>query len=774
MASADPLGAEEHRPGRLRGNFPKSGTYSVRVRPRTLFSLAIAFGLAIGGAPAEDQPKASFSIPRLSAAPTLEEIAGMALTGGAAAMQKVEGFVQARPRDGEPATQRTEVFLGYDAKNLYLAWICFDSEPGKMRAHLTPREQAFVDDFVEVTLDTFHDSRRGFVFWSNPLGVQAEGLWNEESDDPQWSWDTTWESWGRTTDRGYVVLMAIPFKSLRFASSDPKTWGIVLLRQIPRVDEWSYWPIVSTRIRGRLSQEGEVGGLEKISPGRNIQITPYVFADQAWLLDPAALPDREVAKRPFEATAGVDAKFVIGDRVVLDATVNPDFSQVESDEPQIAVNQRYELFFPEKRPFFLENADLFQLQAANLLFTRRIVDPFYGARVTGKAGKYAFGTLIADDHSPGTAATFGVVSVRRDILRQSSIRFFGTTREHGDAYNRVLGAEGNFRVGKGWALNAAGFASGTRTEGGEVLNGPLFQGSASFNNRVVNAYLEYRDVGAGFRTEAGFLRRGGVRTGFGEFEYSWRPEGKVLISYGPGVSGTATYDRDGQRLDWELRPSWHVNMVGGTYFEVFIRRGRERLRPEDLPGLTQELDFAKERQGIFFGTEYFKKVSVYGDYRWGKEINYFSADGIPELADETLSDLAITVRPISPLVIDASVIYYRLDEQGTGALIFRNVIARMKCNWQFNRQLSLRLILQDDDLKSDPSKVLASAPRGENLNADLLLTWLLHPGTALYVGYNTNSSNLAPYEPDVPGATRPGLVNDGRRAFVKFSYQFRI
>ena len=744
------------------------------MRTRTSLLIAIVFGLAIGATRADEKPRPSFSIPRLSAAPTLDEIAGMAPDGNAAAMQKVEGFIQARPRDGEPATQKTEVYLGYDDKNLYLAWICFDSEPNKIRAHLTPREQAFADDFVEVTLDTFHDSRRGFIFWSNPLGVQAEGLWSEENDNPQWSWDTTWGSWGRTTDRGYVALMAIPFKSLRFASADPKTWGIVLLRQIPRVDEWAYWPNVSTRIRGRLSQEGTMNGLEKISPGRNIQLTPYVFADQAWLLDPDALPERDVAAEKFYATAGLDAKFVIGDSVTVDATINPDFSQVESDEPQIAVNQRYELFYPEKRPFFLENADLFQLQAANLLFTRRIVDPSFGARVTGKMGKYAFGALLADDQSQAETATFGVVSVRRDILSQSSVGVFGTTREQGDDYNRVLGAEGNFRVGKGWAFNAAGFASATRTETGEVLNGPLFQASTSYNDRVTNGYLEYLDVDDEFETEAGFLRRTGVRTGFGELEYSWRPEGKVLIAYGPGISGSTTHDREGQSLDWEVRPSWHFDLVGGTYFELFIRRGRERLRPEDLPGLTEELEFAKGRQGIFFGTEYFKKVIVNGSYRWGTEINYFAANAIPELADETLINLDLTIRPVSQLVIDTGFIFDRLDQQGTGALIFRNAIARVKCNWQFNREWSLRLILQDEDLESDPSLVETPAPHTHNVNADVLLTWLKHPGTAVYFGYNTNASNLATYEPEFPGATRPGWVGDGRRVFVKFSYQFRI
>ncbi len=338
----------------------------------------------------------------------------------------------------------------------------------------------------------------------------------------------------------------------------------------------------------------------------------------------------------------------------------------------------------------------------------------------------------------------------------------------------MFGAEGNFRVGKGWALNAAGFASATRTATGEVLNGPLFQASASYNDRVTSGYLEVQDVDDEFKTETGFLRRTGVRTGAGELEYAWRPEGRVLIAYGPGISASATHDRDGEGLDWEVRPAFDFDLVGGTYISLFIRRGRERLRPEDLPGLTEDLEFSKSRQGLFFGTEYFKTVIVNGSCRFGTEINYFAANAIPELADETLIDFDLTIRPVSQLVIEAAFIFDQLDQQGTGALIFRNVIERLKCNWQFNREWSLRLILQNETLDSDPSLVQTPAPHTNNVNADVLLTWLKHPGTAVYVGYNTNASNLAAYEPEFPGSTRPGLVGDGRRLFVKFSYQFRI
>ncbi len=738
-------------------------------------------------------------IPRLFATPKLDDLLEMAPTGPAGTMAKVEGFLQSTPRDGAPVSQRTEAYLGYDDHDLYIAWICFDAEPSKIRARRTPREQAFSDDFVEVTLDTFHDRRRAYVFWSNPLGVQAEGLWDEDSTDPQWSWDATWETRAKRTAQGYVVLMAIPFKSLRFPTGNSGTWGIVLLRQIPRSDEYSYWPRVSSTVRGRLSQEGTISGFADISPGRNIQITPYGFASDDWTIDESALPDRKLERKPVDATAGVDGKFVFGDKVVLDATVNPDFSQVESDTPQIAVNQRFELYYPEKRPFFLENSDLFGLVSFPMLFTRRIADPSVGARVTGKAGRTAFGAIVADDESPGkiaplgdplhgSRAWFGVASVREDILKQSSIRFLATDREYQDGYNRVAGIEGNFKLGKNWLFNAAAFQSATRAtsaDGGSELHGPAFELFVQRNGRKFNTYFEYVDIAKDFRTQAGFVPRVDVRQANGYAAWLWRPEGKIFISHGPTFTGNLAYDQGGTRLDWVVRPSWVFNLLSATYFEVFYRAGRERLRPEDLAGLADPallpVDLPVDRMGIFFGTDYWKKCSVYGDWRWGHATNYFppSADpafltGPPERAIEHLGSLEVVLRPVTPLAIDLSALYSQLNQVGTDALIFRDLIGRMKATWQFDLHWSLRLILQYDDLKSDPSLVAFSVPLSRKLNTDILVTWLAHPGTALYLGYNTNSSNLSQFEADVPGVTRTGLVNDSRRAFVKFSYQFRL
>src|SRR6266536_1838565 len=217
----------------------------------------------------------SIRIPRIGSPPRLEEFLNMELPPrwkGKLAM--VDQLTQRVPSDGAPVSQRTEIHLGYDNRNLYAIFICFDTEPRKIRARLSRRDDIFDDDTVEIMLDTFHDHRRAYAFNANPLGVQGDALWTEGSDfDP--SFDTVWNSEGKLTDRGFVVLLAIPFRSLRFSSRDPQTWGILLNRELPRNSEDTFWPPYSSRIQGRLNQEGTVTGLEHISPGRNLQLIPY-------------------------------------------------------------------------------------------------------------------------------------------------------------------------------------------------------------------------------------------------------------------------------------------------------------------------------------------------------------------------------------------------------------------------------------------------------------------------------------------------------------------
>src|SRR3989454_10366698 len=316
----------------------------------------------------------------------------------------VSDFRQNLPGAGVPATEPTAAYLSYDDKNLYVAFVCRD-QAGQVRAHLAKREATDQDDGVGVLLDTFRDFHRAYYFFSNPLGVQTDAIYTE-GQGYDYSFDTLWDSAGLVLNDGYVVLFAIPFKSLRFSNGPEQTWGIALYRVILRKSEYDYWPYVTQRVEGLTQQFAPVGGLDRVSPGRNIQLIPYgLLASDHFLNQPGGgAPPMFLDK--FEHRAGLDAKFVVKDSLSFDFTLNPDFSQVESDDPQVTVNQRFAVFFPEKRPFFIENAGFFATPI-DLFFSRQIADPQFGGRMTGKLGQWTLGALVIDDRQPGLGRTSG-------------------------------------------------------------------------------------------------------------------------------------------------------------------------------------------------------------------------------------------------------------------------------------------------------------------------------------------------------------------------------
>src|SRR5512133_484474 len=278
------------------------------------------------------------AIPLLEPAPKLEDFLDM---GPDAAfkgrMAKVDHLLQRRPKDGAAPTQKTDVYLSYDRKNLYAVFVCFDSQPNLIRAHIGRREDIQDDDMVALSLDTFHDQRKSYIFGVNPYGIQLDGIVAEGQDD-DYSFDTLWYSRGQRTAQGYVIWMALPFKSLRFKSSDVQTWGVAVSRDIPRVNEQVWWPYITDRVAGFNQQLGTMDGLGAVSPGRNIQLIPYGLFRNFRNVDDRN-PDAPVFNHKIaKLDAGLDAKFVLHDSLVLDTTVNPDFSQVESDDPQVTIN----------------------------------------------------------------------------------------------------------------------------------------------------------------------------------------------------------------------------------------------------------------------------------------------------------------------------------------------------------------------------------------------------------------------------------------------------
>src|SRR5215217_7247953 len=319
----------------------------------------------------------------------------------------LKDFYQIQPGDNLIPENRTEVRLGYDARFLYIAFHCFD-DPAKVRANIAKRDNIWDDDYVGILFDTFNDQRRAYEFDFNPLGVQADGIWTEGQGE-DFSLDLVMESKGMVTSDGYTIEVAIPFKSLRYVAGKDKLWGIHFWRRTKRLNNaLDMWIPMDRDKNSWLAQAGHLTGLEGISTERTLELIPSLTISETGKRKTAlpfnaraGTPDPgRFVNEPIDLDPGLTGKYTLTPTVTLDFTLNPDFAQVESDQLVVTANQRFPIFFEEKRPFFLEGIDIFSTQIA-AVHTRAIVDPDYAAKLTGKVGRNTIGLLLASDNAPG-------------------------------------------------------------------------------------------------------------------------------------------------------------------------------------------------------------------------------------------------------------------------------------------------------------------------------------------------------------------------------------
>jgi hypothetical protein len=771
----------------------------------TLFFILLLPGLAL----ADSRPlgaSTNLVIPRVDSAPALEDFLAMkpnAKWEGKLAM--VEGFTQRLPNDGQPASQKTIAYLGYDADNLYCIYLAFDSDPGRIRAHRVARDGFYMEDKIDLFLDTFRDHRRAYVFSVNPYGHQLDGLWTEGPRNQfDSTWDGVWKSRGELTPQGYVVWLSVPFKTLRFPKTDKQTWGIVFVRWIPRHNESACWPWVSTRIEGRISQEATLSGLEGISPEEHGVLIPYAYARSFRSLDRTDPANPVFQAKSIDPKVGADGRFVFKDSFSVDVTGNPDFSQVESDLPQITVNRRFSVSYPEKRPFFLENSNYFETPM-NLLFTRNIADPQFGVRFTVKQGPYSIGALMVDDRSPGESlpsthplfgdrAYFGVLRVNRDIFRQSSVGMIYTDRELAGTHNRVGGLDTRLKIGRNWWLTGQAVSSSTTLPGGAQSAGPAYNAQLRFDDTNLYSNTQYNDLSPGFNTLTGFIETEAVerpvyvgRTitqpplridmrGVSEVAmYRFRPEHNFLVSWGPTVFLNPVWDHRGNRLDnyQDYTMSWEF--TGQTAFELYWQQDQEMLRPQDFQGLGQNVVYSHHRHGLYFETSLISQVSFKADYSQGAQINVDPPAGqLPLLSNVDTANVSLILRPGKHLRIQNTYLLDRLTDRPSGASVVNNHILYSEWQYQFNQRLSLRIIPQYTTVLANPA--FTSLRTTKNFNGDFLFTYLVNPFTAVYVGYNGNMDNLRLMQ-SIGGnqiVPTPGLKHDGHQFFVKVSYLLRF
>jgi hypothetical protein len=702
-------------------------------------------------------------ITRASTAPVLDDYISGAPPDGA---MPVTNFIQRNPDDGKPATSETKAWLAYDAENLYVIFVC-KSAPGELRARYTKRDDIFADDFVGVLLDTFDDRQHAFEFFVNPYGIQLDGL-NTEGQGDDWKFDTYWRSEGRVTKDGFAVRMAIPFKSLRFTTMDMQTWGFAFFRNIPARNENSFWPSVTNSVNGFVPQFGQLDGFDNISPGRNIRLIPYVAGLRARLLNqPSDQP-------PFfnsnsNLRVGMDAKLVIRQSLTLDATINPDFSQVESDDPQVTVNQRFEVFFPEKRPFFLENASYFQTPE-NLFFSRRISDPLGGARLTGRLGRWSIGLLAGADRGPGLRvdstdprsgdyAPGGVVRIQRNIGDESTVGVFLSDYNFGSSHNRVGSVDARWKIAKNWVAVGQAIASATRYLDGTRSAGPAYLAFINRNGLHFNYFGNYVDRNPGFHTDLGFVPRTDIRMTQQNANYSWRPKATPVASVGINSFSNG---------DWNRQNRFQDGFTGGTFFLNFRRATGFNIDHLWAYELYQGIGFHKSATEMYFYSDRFKRVGINAFFGTGTGVNYSPAAGVSaSLASNQYGNATITLRPNTRLRIQQTYFYTRL------AHVFTNHIFRNTVNYQFSPALSLRAIVDYNAVLSNPA--LADYETSKKFTGDLLLAYLPYPGTAIYLGYTNSRENLALLGMPVTLAHTPNPdLQTTAQVFVKVSYLFRF
>lgn len=741
----------------------------------------------------------------------------------------LKDFYQVQPGDNIAPSKPTEVMLGYDAKFLYVAFRCFD-EPDKVRATFSKRDNIWNDDYVGILFDTFNDQRKAYEFNFNPLGIQADGIWTDGAGE-DFSPDIVMESKGMVTSDGWTVEVAVPFKSLRYVAGKDKLWGAHFWRRNKRFNnELSMWMPLNRDQSNWLSQAGHLAGFDGISAERTLELIPSLTLSETGKRKPSfpgtlapglADPGRMV-NEPVKFDPGLTGKFTITPTVILDFALNPDFAQVESDQLVVTANQRFPIFFEEKRPFFLEGKDIFNTQIA-AVHTRAIIDPDLAVKLSGKVDRNTFGLMVASDNGPGnfspeerlTAnsrfidknALIGIVRLKRDIGKADSfIGFLGTSYKFVDRYNHLGGFDGRSRIDKQTTFSWQFLATRTRRlffdpDEGRVVdrarNGFIYAVNLDKSGR----HFGYNISGVGrtlyYRADVGFNRRTNSNAYNVFTRYNSEPKPKAkLISWRVYNALAFNFDWQGRSQVLNNESQLQLSFPRQSYFGVGMDHGYERLIEEEFgprraPGhncvVINDCTFfgpdnerSSPNRGVYFfaGSTLSKKYSfsMFGNRRWHDfDFDFGAGPKFPRVSPPALLfgqgapldpgpgdfvhfDVQFNYVPTSALNATLSYSRDKLTRDDTGLVAFNSNIVSLRTTYQFSRFVFARGRVDYDSI-------------GSNVKAQFLFGWTPNPGTAFYVGYNDdlNRNGFSP----LTGQLEPGFRRNGRTFFIKMSYLFR-
>jgi hypothetical protein len=720
--------------------------------PQQRFVKACALAAALAPiAFAEVDAQIAWSPTRMEAAPTIDGVLDEPAWRSA---ETTSGFRTFSPDYGHPMLSDTRVYMGYDDRNMYFAFEASDPEPSLIRASVTTRDNIRQDDWVAINLDSFGDAQSLYAFYVNPHGIQSDTRYAGGTEDP--GVDLVWFSAARITDSGYTVEIRIPFQSIRFEAGDSVQMGVIFERRIARVSQWGTSPELDPELDGQWLNQMHPLSYRDVESPRVLEALPAV----TYTHDRAAA-DGSLATQLRGAEYSLTTKVGLTSDLVLDGTYNPDFSQVEADATEVDVNLRSAVFYPEKRPFFLEGREHFGLAAMggasplrSAVYTRRITDPVVGAKVSGKLGeRHTVSTIYALDDlvEPSTGATsHAQIPVARYKLSLSRDSFLGAIyagRETSTRSNRLGGLDGQVRLGRSGQLAFHALRTTTDVEGEPSTEaGHAISARLSASTRRLTVGLDVLDVHEAFQPDVGFLLREGIFRGATQATVRFYPAWANVRRLDIETSSSWTFDHPSGLWESSRSVGLANQLFGSMVLRARVRSGTEVFRGARFTSSGASLTAT----GLLGNRGGYRLV-----YNAGR-LPIYSVD--PEQGRSRSVSAQVELKPSPHLDAALSLTTTNIVRDIDAEELFDVTIARLRTTIQPNRFAFFRAITEYDWFR-------------ERLVVDLLASFTYIPGTVLHVGYGSllertrwDGSRYAP---------GPDLNETKRRLFFKTSYLFR-
>lgn len=683
---------------------------------------------------------------------------------------------QDEPNEKGTPPVKTDAYIYDDGHNLYVAFVAYDPEPSKIRAALRDRDTLWQDDNVGLVIDTFNDERTGYEFYVNPLGAQGD---IRMTDTDEWvsdlSWDAIWDSAGTINEQGYVVEMRIPFKALRFAQNQAdSTWGFSMMRNYQRDVLYQLSSTGFDRdIKCSLCQFDKITGFNNLAPSKNLQLTPTLTAlrnDQKTQV-PGAWDNGDV-----DTEIGLDLRWGITKDTVINATINPDFSQVETDSLELDVNTTYSIYYAEKRPFFLDGASYFKSNLFELLYTRTIAEPNIGAKLTGKTDSHSYAVMFADDDNSNVLlpsnqgsgfaslndkTKAAVARYQYDIGQQGTVGVTSTHRESSDYHNTVLSVDGSYWFNQSDTLNYQIAHADTNNSKFLVDNYNLADTQSDMayalkltrDKRDYKLYATYDNIGEDYRTDLGYQEKVDYeKVGFGGGQTWYGDEHDMLTTWSYTADWDKTWAQNGDLLEEEYEGYMTFQGQKQSVFELGLLN-----RYENYNG-----NFYNQNIGYLYTA--FRptkdlRLSLYAEY--ASRIDYTN-----EQLGDVLTTQSQAVWDINNhWQLDVRHNYSHLDDY-QGRRVFTANLVDFRLYYKFSMRAMLKLILQFEDIdRNEDAYFYQVSEINKDYGSQLVYSYKINAQTLFYLGYSDKG-----YQDD----SLKSIERDQRTFFTKVSYAWQL